>query len=188
MRACVACDTVHSPITDGRGEVGLLAAGDGGRVAWTDSRDVRQAAYVLVRDTRGQVRVVGKRGEGPGEFANVSGLSWRGDTLWVSDARLRRMQAFSSNGKFLAGYPVRSAGVFDVSASGTLIGWNVAPSAAGQRGACAPRRGRNASARARATARPDRGRRYVLPLHAGGSCESGQCKFVDPGNDLGHQP
>jgi len=38
---------------------------------------------------------VGRHGEGPGEFVGINGMGWTGDTLWVWDARLRRLTRFS---------------------------------------------------------------------------------------------
>jgi hypothetical protein len=74
-----------------------VAEGRDGRLAWTDGRP----GQFLLRDTRGTVRVVGRRGAGPGEFNSVGQLGWLGDTLWVSDGRLPRVTFFSDTGRLI---------------------------------------------------------------------------------------
>src|SRR4051812_37158070 len=87
-----ACDTIRPPNANGSGMV-FHVAGDGtGRVAWTDVADPRKVPNVYVRDQRGVVRVVGRRGAGPGEFRLARHLIWRGDSLWVTDDALARFQ------------------------------------------------------------------------------------------------
>lgn len=50
---------------------------------------------ILVLDQAGEVRlVIGRRGEGPGEFVALGRAGFRGDTLWVEDPSLRRVQLF----------------------------------------------------------------------------------------------
>jgi hypothetical protein len=44
---------------------------------------------------------LGRPGDGPGEFRALSQAGWLGDTLWVSDARLRRITYLSSSGQLL---------------------------------------------------------------------------------------
>jgi hypothetical protein len=39
----------------------------------------------------------GRRGEGPGEFMNLSQMGWIADTLWVYDSNLRRITKLSSD-------------------------------------------------------------------------------------------
>jgi len=94
----LSCDAIIPPSDSGSGRIGVVAEGPGGRLAWTDGRP----GQVLVRDALGTIRVVGRSGEGPGEFQLVSALGWRSDTLWTSDVRLRRIQFFSDGGQLLS--------------------------------------------------------------------------------------
>lgn len=60
--------------------------------------------------------VAGGLGEGPGEFASISGLGWVGDTLWVSDNRSRRVTLLDDAGEMLGTLPyptVTPAGASD---------------------------------------------------------------------------
>ena len=47
------------------------------------------------------LRVIGRRGEGPGEFFSLAQLGWKGDTLWVQDPLANRVSLFHPSGKFL---------------------------------------------------------------------------------------
>lgn len=58
-----------------------------------------QDRTIRVFDRRGRfLRTIGRAGEGPGEFRHVSQIGWIGDTLWVSDAVLRRVSFFGRGG------------------------------------------------------------------------------------------
>ncbi|HEX9562407.1 MAG TPA: hypothetical protein VF981_00480 [Gemmatimonadaceae bacterium] len=74
-----------------------VAPGPGGRLAWTDGH----RGQFLLRDAGGTVRVVGRSGSGPGEFQTVGEMEWSGDSLWVSDGRLPRVQFFNDTGRLL---------------------------------------------------------------------------------------
>ena len=53
-------------------------------------------------DARGILRRrIGRSGSGPGEFGRPVAMGWRGDTLWVADQSLRRVQFFSSDGRLI---------------------------------------------------------------------------------------
>jgi hypothetical protein len=53
-------------------------------------------------DARGILRRrIGRSGSGPGEFGRPVAMGWRGDTLWVADQTLRRVQFFSPDGRLL---------------------------------------------------------------------------------------
>ena len=54
---------------------------------------------------------VGREGEGPGEFRWISALGWRGDSLWVSDIRGRRITVFNSQLEVVRTEPSPRAGV-----------------------------------------------------------------------------
>lgn len=46
-------------------------------------------------------RRIGRSGSGPGEFGRPVAMGWRGDTLWVADQSLRRVQFFSPSGRLI---------------------------------------------------------------------------------------
>lgn len=46
-------------------------------------------------------RTIGQNGEGPGEFRTISGLGFRGDTLYASDAALNRVTFFGRDGEVI---------------------------------------------------------------------------------------
>ncbi len=72
-----------------------LAEDAAGNVYVADLRSKR----VIVFDASGAVSgEAGREGEGPGEFQIPNGLGWRGDTLWVSDSRLRRVTLLTRAG------------------------------------------------------------------------------------------
>jgi len=52
------------------------------------------------------LRVIGGRGDGPGEFQGIGPLGWVGDTLWVLDFSLYRFNLFSEAGDFLSSFSV----------------------------------------------------------------------------------
>ena len=53
-------------------------------------------------DAHGTLRGrIGRSGSGPGEFGRPVAMGWRGDTLWVADQALRRVQFFSSQGRLI---------------------------------------------------------------------------------------
>jgi len=93
----LSCVDVVPPSDSGSGRFGDAALGPDGRLAWTDGRP----GQFLLRDARGIVRVVGRRGAGPGEFNSVGQLGWLGDTVWVSDGRLPRVTFFSDTGRLI---------------------------------------------------------------------------------------
>lgn len=94
----LSCEAVVPPSDSGSGRFGAVAEGTSGRLAWSDGRP----GQVLVRDSRGTVRLIGRSGDGPGEFRTISAVGWRNDTLWTSDGRLRRVQFFSDTGRLLS--------------------------------------------------------------------------------------
>lgn len=52
------------------------------------------------------IRVIGRRGEGPGEFRSPRHMGWKGDTLWVRDTGLRRTSLFGPEGEFITSLSV----------------------------------------------------------------------------------
>ncbi len=51
------------------------------------------------------LRVIGRGGDGPGEFRQVSRLGMFGDKLWAFDVRHQRISFFNSNGGFISSTP-----------------------------------------------------------------------------------
>ena len=57
---------------------------------------------VRVYDASGKlVRIIGRKGGGPGEFEGIGSIGFRADTLFVSDGRLRRTSLFALDGRFI---------------------------------------------------------------------------------------
>ena len=80
----------------GVSSIGAVRVHPSGRiyVLETDARQVR----IFSADGR-LVRTTGRRGQGPGEFENPSGMGFLGDTVWVTDTR--RMTLLSADGDLL---------------------------------------------------------------------------------------
>ncbi len=52
--------------------------------------------------------VIGRKGEGPGEFDGLGSFGWIDLTMWVQDYQLRRISTFDLGGKFVATLTYRS--------------------------------------------------------------------------------
>jgi hypothetical protein len=104
----LSCAVIVTPSDSGSGRFGDVAEGRNGRLAWTDGRP----GQFLLRDSSGRVRVVGRRGEGPGEFDRPDNFAWKADTLFVSDWRLRRIQVFSDTGLLIRTLTGRVPGIW----------------------------------------------------------------------------
>lgn len=115
--------------------VGALAVGAAGEIYVAQPED----GAVRVFDARGRhLRTLGRHGSGPGEYARVDGLGWKGDSLWVADAQQNRITFLGRDGRVLrtvtatapvvpgAGFPAPPAGVLG---DGRLIA-NPSPSLA----------------------------------------------------------
>lgn len=59
---------------------------------------------VWVFDAEGKRQVVGRSGEGPGEFGFVSALAWRRDTLVVVESQRSRVSLMTRDGRYLRGH------------------------------------------------------------------------------------
>ena len=75
---------------------------------------------VFSRDGR-SLGIIGRRGQGPGEFEEVSRVGLHGDQVWVSDGLLGRVSFFDSAYEYLSsvsvrGHPTMGASRFDVRA------------------------------------------------------------------------
>lgn len=95
--APLSCQEIVAPSDSGSGRFGYVAPGPGGRLAWFDG----QPGQFMLRDAAGKVRRIGRSGAGPGEFDRPGFMGWQGDTIWVGDDRLPRVQFFSDTGQLL---------------------------------------------------------------------------------------
>jgi hypothetical protein len=68
---------IHRLMMGGEGEIVVTQTLDAALVVF-DARGERQGSF-------------GRRGSGPGEFQTIGFLGWRGDSIWVTDPRQRRM-------------------------------------------------------------------------------------------------
>lgn len=57
----------------------------------------------------------GRKGEGPGEYQALDAILLQGDTILVSDARLRRMTVLSAEGEMLTTHPMQGAFLHEAS-------------------------------------------------------------------------
>ena len=111
------CEVVIAPTDSSFGRIGFVAPGPGGRLAWTDG-----PGQFLLRDAAGRIRTVGRTGSGPGEFSLFGSMEWLGDTLWVGDIRLARVQMFSDTGALIRVMTAITPGQWGARPSGRLVG------------------------------------------------------------------
>jgi hypothetical protein len=85
------------------GQINEMDVGPNGEIYIFD----RQVPALRMYDTAGRyVRTLGRKGRGPGEYEQVSGLAVHGDgrvALW--DGTTARMNIYAPTGEFLAGWP-----------------------------------------------------------------------------------
>jgi hypothetical protein len=98
-----ATDSAAATGADSRALIGRahdVAEGPGGVIYVGD----QAANRIIVFDEAGAVqRVIGRAGEGPGEFRLISAMSTGADgSLYVWDARLRRLTHFATDGRFVS--------------------------------------------------------------------------------------
>jgi hypothetical protein len=103
------------------GQIQQIIADDSGNIYVADG-PAREIA-VLSGDGR-RVRTIGRRGQGPGEFASLSSMNWSNELLAVLDVRLQRLTFFERAGgvaatKVLEG-PFMQAGSPSVLAGGEV--------------------------------------------------------------------
>lgn len=95
----VAVDSLGS--TEGDDSFGLIVD-----VALSPEGALAVAQYgmgeVWVFDARGKRQIVGRRGEGPGEFGFVPAVAWRSDTLVAVDGS--RVSLMAGDGRYLRGH------------------------------------------------------------------------------------
>ena len=64
---------------------------------------------VWIFDAERKRQVVGRSGEGPGEFGFVSDVAWRSDTLVVVEGRRQRVSLMADDGRYLGGHTIISS-------------------------------------------------------------------------------
>ena len=78
--------------------VGGVVVGPDRRMYVSERQDLQMRIY----DAAGNLeRVVGRRGQGPGEFQSMGHLGLLGDTVWVLDSRNRRITLFNLDGDLI---------------------------------------------------------------------------------------
>jgi len=115
----LSCEVVVRSSDNGSGRFGSVAPGRDGRLAWTDG----QPGQFILRDAAGKIRFVGRQGAGPGEFSRPGSMNWIGDTLWVGDYRLNRVQFFSDTGRLIRVATAMLPGNWGASRDGRLVGF-----------------------------------------------------------------
>lgn len=81
--------------------VGYMLVNANGDILVTQGAD----GVIKVFEAGGAVRTVGRAGEGPGEFTNLTRIGWLGDTLWALDPGLRRVSLFSPDLEYARSFP-----------------------------------------------------------------------------------
>lgn len=80
-------------------EVALMS---GGRVL----AEGDQTAEPYLFDTMGSANLVGRCGDGPGEFRSIDVLTVSGDTVFAYDRTLNRVSVFDPNGSLLRSFAI----------------------------------------------------------------------------------
>jgi hypothetical protein len=119
----LSCLVAISPADTDFGRFTAVAPGFQNQLAWTDGR----SGQLSIRDAQGKVRKVGRQGSGPGEFQYVGSMDWIGDSLWVADGRLPRVQVFSDTGRLLRGITAVLPGSWGAVDGGVLVGFGNMP-------------------------------------------------------------
>lgn len=119
----LSCLAAISPSDTDFGRFVAVAPGPQDRLAWTDGR----SGQLSIRDGQGKVRIVGRQGSGPGEFQYVAGMDWIGDSLWVADGRLPRVQLFSDTGRLLRGITAVLPASWGAGGGNVLVGFGNMP-------------------------------------------------------------
>lgn len=81
--------------------VGYFTISPDGRMVVTQPRD----NLIKVFADSGAPLVVGRSGEGPGEFSNLTRIGWVADTLWALDPNLVRVSRFDGDFSFIGAMP-----------------------------------------------------------------------------------
>ena len=81
--------------------VGFMLVSRSGEIVVTQSQD----EIIKVFPPSGEVRVVGRKGGGPGEFTNLTRIGWLGDSLWTLDPGLKRISIFGPDLEYVRSFP-----------------------------------------------------------------------------------
>lgn len=119
----LSCLAAISPSDTDFGRFTAVAPGPRDQLAWTDGR----SGQLSIRDAQGTVRRVGRQGSGPGEFQYVASMDWIGDSLWVADGRLPRVQVFSDTGRLLRGITAVLPAAWGSAGADVLVGFGNMP-------------------------------------------------------------
>ena len=115
----LSCQVAISSSETEFGRFFAVAPGPQNRLAWTDGRSGRFS----IRDSQGKVRTIGRQGSGPAEFQYVAAMDWIGDSLWVADGRLPRVQIFSDTGRLVRGLTAVSPASWGAGGGDVLVGF-----------------------------------------------------------------
>lgn len=83
-----------------------MTVGNDGRLYLLDARSSR---VVGLEPRSGDTAVIGREGEGPGEFRRPVAVTVANDTVWVHDPGTGRLQAFNTSGDYLEGRGVEAS-------------------------------------------------------------------------------
>lgn len=83
-----------------------MTVGNDGRLYLLDARSRR---VVRLEPASGDTAMIGRDGEGPGEFRRPIAVTVANDTVWVHDPGTGRLQAFSTSGEYFAGSRVEGS-------------------------------------------------------------------------------
>jgi hypothetical protein len=110
------CTPVLVPGANSDGAIGAFEPGPGGLMAWTTDETT-----LMIGTSADQAITVGRKGEGPGEFAWVEQLGWAGDTLYATDLMLSRVQYFDRQGRLLLSRRLPAHGGWRLARDGRFV-------------------------------------------------------------------
>ena len=82
------------------GSAGPMLIGRNGEIVVVDDKDNILRTF----SAAGVAGIIGRVGEGPGEFRNLTRTGWLGDSLWTLDPNLNRVSIFGPNHKFVRSF------------------------------------------------------------------------------------
>lgn len=100
VRIAATDDTSETPL----GSIGSVISDEAGEIYVAD---VSNARIVVFDSTGRQVRVIGRRGRGPGEFERLRSIAWAGDTLAALDEGNGRVMLLGADGSWRGSLPAQ---------------------------------------------------------------------------------
>lgn len=97
-------DNVEDALTS----IGQVVIGPDGRLFVSQPQDGRIRVYSKLGDLEG---VIGRPGDGPGEFRSIHAMGFHGSSLFVADHVLGRVSFFTRSGQLLAAVPWSSESI-----------------------------------------------------------------------------